>query len=676
MTTQTSETEEITLTLPEELILMLLNPENGYFHQVPGWDLNCVLAGAVLAELSMIGRIDTDLDSLFLIDATETGDPCLDPFLKAIAEEEETRDTRYWVEKLAPRAERVVDMTLERLVDMKILEQHAGEFWTLARNAQTGKFGGGFSDGTLVDFVKTRIARQIFEDEIPDPRDAILISLIDSCDVFRFMFQLEEEQEERIKLIRQTALIGRTIAEAVSENIAIPFLQRSALSDRPIPRVPLRKLIFNKHVRTGNLAALLADIAEEYGPVFEIRPPFQEPMIFLAGVETNRWVHTRGRMYLRSRDYISDFEKVYGASGVLPALDGADHFRMRKALAPSYSRKRVSDQLDDVYGYIRNFISDWKVGDAYPATNLSRLLINSQLSKLFIGVDTQDMLEDVVKFKERALMVHVTKMLPAFTLKTPAMRRRLQAVEDLLVRVRDVHTPAQRAGQHRDLVDDLLSLHASDPQFAPESNMKFTLSAALIASVYMGDGLSFALYGMASQPEIQKQIQEEADALFANGDPDGSAFTPANMDVTHRFLMECLRIYPVVPVSMRHVMNHVEVEGHIIPVGAKVVIAQAATHFMEDVFPKPFEFDIDRYKPPRREHISPGYAPYGLGTHTCLGSRWMSFQMAVNVLTVAHYFTLGISPANYKLRFNPFPSMKPSKNLKFLIKEKRRELPK
>ena len=29
-----------TLSLPEELILMLLNEETGYFHQVPGWHLN------------------------------------------------------------------------------------------------------------------------------------------------------------------------------------------------------------------------------------------------------------------------------------------------------------------------------------------------------------------------------------------------------------------------------------------------------------------------------------------------------------------------------------------------------------------------------------------------------------------------------------------------------------
>ena len=147
------------------------------------------------------------------------------------------------------------------------------------------------------------------------------------------------------------------------------------------------------------------------------------------------------------------------------------------------------------------------------------------------------------------------------------------------------------------------------------------------------------------------------------------------MDVTHRFLMECLRMYPIVPMSMRDVMNSFVVEGYELPVGSRIYIAQTASHYMDDVFPDPYSFDIDRYLPPRNEHRSPGYAPYGLGTHTCLGSRWVELQLAVNVLMIAHYFTLEVSPANYKLRFSPLPSMKPSKKLKFLIAEQKRELP-
>ena len=451
------------------------------------------------------------------------------------------------------------------------------------------------------------------------------------------------------------------------------MLRRSALTKK-IPKVSLRRLLLNPHVRDGNVAALFADLAQEYGPVFELRPPFAKPMIFLAGVETNRWAHRRGRMHLRTKDYFSDFEKVYGASGVMPSLDGADHFRLRKAMSPAYSRRRLEGQLDSLYHYSRQHMAEWRVGDSHSATSMSRQMVNAQLSPLFVSVDSQDIFDDLAKYKERALLVHIVKMLPKFMLKTPGMKRRAKAVDTLLERIQSVHTPAQRADSPRNLADDWLSLHASDPQFVPETTLRFQLSAALIASVYLGDAFSFALYAMASQPDLYDRIRGEADALFANGDPESADFTPANIDVTHRFLMECLRMYPIVPVSIRNVMNSCVVEDYELPVGSRIYIAQTAAHFMSDVFPEPLKFDIDRYLPPRNEHHSPGYAPYGLGTHTCLGLRWMELQLAVNVLMVAHYFTLEVSPANYKLRFNPLPSMKPNKKLKFHIAEQRREI--
>ena len=673
MTLSIDSLNDRTLTLPEELILMLLNEESGYFHQVPGWDLHCAVIGAALAELSMIGRIDTDRDTLILLDATEVGDPELDPILKEIVEETEQHDAQYWIERLAPRAESIIDSTLYRLVRLNILEHHDGEFWTLSQSFSRNSMNIGDGDGSAAMFISSRIRDVLFNDVIPYPREVVIICLLKTCDVLRFIFQLDDEVEARIEAISKIDLIGRAITNAVTQNLAAPLLRRSGLA-RKIPVVSLTKLLFNPHARSGNVPALFADLAREYGPVFELRPPFSEPMIVLAGAETNRWVHRQGRLHLRTRDYFSDFEKVYGASGVLPSLDGADHFRLRKSLSPAYSRNRLMGQMEQLIHHAREHMTEWTVGDAYPATRMCRRMINSQISPLFVSVDSQDIFDDLAEYKERALSTHIVKILPKFMLNTPGMRRRAKSVDTLLERIQSVHTPAQRADASRNLADDILSLHASDPQFYPESNLRFALSAALIASVYLGDAYSFALYAMASQPELYARIQKEADALFENGDPNPEDLTPSSIDVTHRFLMESLRMYPIVPVSMRHVMNTCVVEGYELPVGAKLVIAQAATHYMDEFFPDATKFDIDRYLPPRNEHHNPGYAPYGLGTHICLGSRWMETQLAVNVLMVAHHFTLKVSPENYKLKFSPLPSSKPSKKLKFRVAERRHEL--
>ena len=663
------------LTLLEELVLMLLNEESGYFRQVPGWNLNCAIVGAALAELSLISRIDTDVESLILLDDTRTGDPALDPILAEIAGEPERSNTAYWIERLTPHAESMIDLTLARLTDLDILEHHEGDFWTLGPGvwrAEVISRVDASQEGTAVDFVRGRISNVIFNEEIPSPRDIIIVCLVNTCDVFRFMFQLDDEAERRIELICRMDLIGRSIAEAVTETIGAPLLRRSSLT-KPIPRAPLRHLLFNKHLRSGNLPALFADLAERHGPVFEIRPPFRPPMIVLAGTEANQWAHRQGRMYLRTRDYLQDFEKVYGASGILPALDGADHFRFRKSLASGYSRARIEGQFEDLYANARQHLSTWEVGDAVPAARMSRELINAQLSPLMISVDSQDLMDDLTKFKERAITTHIMKVLPKFMLHTPGMRRRKKKIERLFVRVQNVHTPAQRADAPRDLADDLLSLHASDPQFLPESNLRFALSAPLIASVYLGDALSFAIYAMATQPDLYERVRAEADALFADGDPGGEDFTREAIDVTHRFIMESMRMYPIVPMSIRNVMNTCTVDGFELPEGAQIFIAQTATHYMEDVFPEPTKFDIDRYLPDRNEHLSPGYAPYGLGTHTCLGSRWMELQLAVNLLLVARHFTIEVSPANYKLKINPFPSLSLRK-VKFRVAERRIDL--
>ena len=661
------------LSLPEELILMLLNEQNGYFHQVPGWDLNCTVVGAVLAELSLQSRIDTDLDSLHLLDPTETGDPALDPILKQIADEPDQRNARYWIERLAGQSDSIIDLILDRLVELNILEHHNGDFWTLATAKWYEDLREASQEGTVGQFIKTRVVKALFTDEIPDPRDAIVISLTNACDVFRIMFELDEETEERIARICRMDLIGRSIGAAVAQNIATPMLRRSTLNKK-IPVVALRRLLLSPHLRSGNIPAIFAELTKEYGPVFEIRPPFAKPMTFLAGPEANHWVHRHGRMHLKAGGYFADFERVYGAHGVMPALDGTDHFRLRKAMGPANSRARLAGRLDEVYRLVRQYMATWKAGETFPV-RACRRMINAQLSPLFLAVESQDIFDDLMVFKERALTTHIINALPRFMLNTPGMKRRAKSVDTLLERIQSVHTPAQRAGCPRNLADDWLSPHASDPQLVPEANLRFALSAALVASVYLGDALSFAVYALASQPALCERIQAEADALFENGDPDSEDFNESSTDVTRRFLMECLRMYPIVPMSMRDVMNSFVLEGHELPVGSRVHIAQTAPHYMENVFPDPFSFDIDRYLPPRDEHRGPGYAPYGLGTHRCLGSRWMDLQLAVNVLMIAYHFTLEVSPANWKLKFSPLPSMKPSEKLRFRVVEQRRDLP-
>ena len=652
--------------LPEELILMLLNDQTGYFHQVPGWNLNCAVMGAALAELSFRSRIDSDLDSLIVVDATETGDPLLDSALEEIAAEPEQHDVQFWVERFATRAEEAIDQILDRLVEMGIVKHEYGDFWTVS---------GAFSEGSAHEFIKARIARALFTDEIPDPRDIVVIALVDTCGVFQFIFDLDEGTKERIAKIRRMDLIARSIAAAVEHNVVKSLFVRTPLSPR-IPQVPLRRLLSDPHLRKGFISSAFADLAKEYGPVFEVRPPIGKPIIFLAGLSTNRWAHRSARKYLKTRPYLGGIEKTYGAIGVLPALDGGDHFRMRKAYAPTCSHAWLAGNLDQLFEQTRKVMATWTVGETYQARSMCRRMINGQVSHLQAGVDSQDMIDDLISFKERALTVHVMEALPEASLKTPAMRRRAKLIDEFFERVRDHQAVALRAGcPHSSLVGDVLSLHTSDPQLMPETNLRFALTVTAQLAMYFGDTLSFAIYDMVTRPELHDKVRSEADALFDNGDPTIEDLTPSAIDVTHRLIQESLRMHPTLAMSLRDVVNSCVVEGYELPIGSRVCIAQSATHYMKDVFPDPFSFDIDRYLPPREEHRGLGYAPYGLGTHSCLGMQFAALQTAVNLLMIAHYFDVSVSPSNYVLKCSIVPTVKPNRKLNFHIAEQRRELP-
>ena len=670
--TQPPDGSHDTLSLPEELLLTLLNEESGYFHQVPGWNLSCTFVGAVLAELAFRYRIDSDLESLFLIDSTPTGVESLDPILAEIADEPGQHSTEYWIERLAPRAEAIIDLLLTRLVDRELLSYHEGDFWTLSRSVwQTYSDPG---DGAAGTFVKTRIPTIILSDAIPGPRDVITIALLDACNVLHFIVPYDEEAEQRVELIRQMDIIGRSIAEAVSSNIARPRIPSSLTKE--IPRLSLRTLLVNPHLRSGNLPALFADLAERHGPVFELRPPLsRRSYIILAGTEVNRWVQKHGRLFLRSRDYLASIEEAHGTSRTVHSMDGADHFRFRRALQPSHSPETFLRRLEEVYGIARLHLSSWDAGDVIHAGPAFRRYLNAQMSPLLISHDTQDILEDILLFNRRLLLTHLTGLIPGFLLKMPGMRRRARVITELAERIKASHTPAQRAGRPPDIIDGYLGIHANDEQFLPETDLGFPLNALLLTGQYLGDLTGFALYHLASNPDVYRRVQAEADALFSDGDPTPDDLRPESIDVTHRVLMEVLRLTPNVSVSMRTVMNSCIVEGYQLPPRARVVIAQTASHYMEDVFPDPFRFDIDRYLPPRNEHLTPGFAPFGLGTHRCLGSQWAEMHVALNVLLLAHHFTFELSPPDADLRISPLPTQSLSNKIKFVITEKRHEVP-
>ena len=201
------------LRFAEEFMLLLLNDEDGKFANVPSWSVNYALAGSVLMDLALENRIDTDLDNLLLLDSTPVGDGLLDPTLSEVAKGEK-RDARFWVERTANRAYEIREAALSRLVDQGILERRDDRFLWVFRSRRYPAV-----QGEAEREVKLRIMGVLFSDDIPDPRDVVIICLADACGIFRGLLSRRELERAsaRIEQVRKLDLIGQAMTQAIRD---------------------------------------------------------------------------------------------------------------------------------------------------------------------------------------------------------------------------------------------------------------------------------------------------------------------------------------------------------------------------------------------------------------------------------------------------------------------------
>jgi hypothetical protein len=165
-------------------------------------------------ELSLLGRIDTDLKSLFIVDPTSVGDDLLDPALREIAAEPARRPSAWWIERLGDQSRDLLHQVLERLVRADILRmENRRYFWVLSRRAYPQNTGREEREA------KARLAFVIYGDDVPAPRDTLLLGLAESSGLLSCMLSAEEMRKTANRVARVVSYeeIGRSVWAVASD---------------------------------------------------------------------------------------------------------------------------------------------------------------------------------------------------------------------------------------------------------------------------------------------------------------------------------------------------------------------------------------------------------------------------------------------------------------------------
>lgn len=663
---------ELKLRFSEEILLLLLKEESGDLVVVPEPQLAHALAGAVLLDLAFEDRIDTDLDKLMLVSQEPLGDELLDPVLAQIAGDAGdagARDTEYWLRRIAREADGLRETALTRLVSTGILESAEDGAMALTRSVRWSRRYPS-ADGKAEQEVRLRIMRVLFSDEVPDPRDVVIICLADACGLLPKILTKDDlaELEDRLDLVRSLDLIGRTVSRVAREIVDDASAAGPKSRAKRIPAVKGLPLLGSAVAANRDLSRFLAEQYQKLGPVFRLRLWHRE-MIVLAGPEANRFVHKQGKLVLRSHEAWQGFARELGLSKVLSGMDGNEHARFRRFNAMLYSRGRFEENIERAVAATREEIEQW-AGRRLGAVRAMQRLVLSQLGTILTRRSPGPAADAFIFFFDALLATRLSGRRPML-LYSRRFKTAAKTVDDFLEQLIADHGPDGPLAGASDLVHDVLDLHREDPQLLPETDLKYVM----IASYFYGleatsVTCAYMLYALFRHPELMERVIGEADALFASGPPTANKLR--EMEVTHRVALETLRRYPVVSGLPRHVANTFEFAGYRIPAGATCLAATSVSHFLPELFADPVRFDIDRYLPPRSEHRQENaFVPFGVGSHRCLAAGFAEAQILLNFATIVHEAELAMDPPGYTLRTSSVPNTRPDKRFRFRLVRRR-----
>jgi hypothetical protein len=203
------------LSLAEEAVLLSLDDATGRPVGRAGMAPDLALAGALLMDLALAGRVDTDRDRIWVADPAPTGDPAADAVLARLAAPGAPGDARGAILLLAREAAAAREAILDRLVAAGILKRVEDRVLWVFADRRYPKAAG----QAQAEDARARLRALLLAEEIPAPRDALLLGLARAAGLLPLLFTEAElgTVQPWLALVTRIESLNRSLGAAVAE---------------------------------------------------------------------------------------------------------------------------------------------------------------------------------------------------------------------------------------------------------------------------------------------------------------------------------------------------------------------------------------------------------------------------------------------------------------------------
>ncbi|KAJ3655144.1 hypothetical protein Zmor_014282 [Zophobas morio] len=163
-------------------------------------------------------------------------------------------------------------------------------------------------------------------------------------------------------------------------------------------------------------------------------------------------------------------------------------------------------------------------------------------------------------------------------------------------------------------------------------------------------GISFALYSLANNPEVQEKVYEEQLSIFGEEkNPTVIYKNLQEMKYLELVIKEALRLYPSVPFYARETNQEVDMDGVIIPKGVNITVFAYGIHRDPKYFPDPEKFNPDRFDTIDGK-LPYAYVPFSAGPRNCIGQKFAMLEMKSTLSKVIRNFKLCPATPHHPLK--------------------------
>ncbi|XP_028026744.1 cytochrome P450 6B4-like isoform X3 [Bombyx mandarina] len=159
------------------------------------------------------------------------------------------------------------------------------------------------------------------------------------------------------------------------------------------------------------------------------------------------------------------------------------------------------------------------------------------------------------------------------------------------------------------------------------------------------NSLTFTLYELAKNPDVQKRAQKEVDEYIKKHNNKLDYDCVKELPFVEACIDEALRLYPLFGVISRQTgERYTFPTGLTLDKGDRVHIPVYHLHHDPEYFPEPELFKPERFYGEEKKNIRPfTYLPFGAGPRVCIGERFAKMQMLAGLVPILKRYTVRLA---------------------------------